>query len=417
MGFQIFGTRHLTNHPPKENPMQKLDDRLLNFATQVDDNTVEQARRTASMPFVQPHVALMPDAHFGKGSSVGTVIPTVDAVIPAAVGVDIGCGMVAARTRFSVDDIRGRNLASLRESVESSIPMSKGGYNRSYDRFTCTRPRVNDLEIMAEQTGVDPDSFAANWRLQLGTLGGGNHFIELCRDDTARIWLFLHSGSRGVGNKIAQHHIKVAQRLMKRWWITLPDPDLAYLPQGAPEFTAYLRDLIWAQAFALHNRAEMMDRFLRSFTHWMGLDPDTDTDSVEVERINTHHNYTQKERHFGRDVWLTRKGAIDAHEGVMGLIPGSMGTRSYVVRGKGNPVGLCSAPHGAGRRYSRNEARKRFTAEDLAARMDGIEYRHGDAWVDEIPDAYKDIGSVMADADPLVEVVAELSQLMNVKGE
>ena len=228
--------------------------------------------------------------------------------------------------------------------------------------------------------------------------------------------MFLHSGSRGVGNKIANRHIKVAQRLMKQWWIELPNPDLAYLPQGTPEFTSYLKELAWAQRFALENRAEMMDRFRYLLAEWMGADVDN-AERLEVDRINCHHNYSTKEQHGGRDVWLTRKGAVDAHEGVRAVIPGSMGTRSYIVRGKGNTGGLCSAPHGAGRRFSRNEARKRFTAADLAERMRGIEYRHGEEWIDEIPDAYKDIDQVMADAADLVEVEHVLRQVLNVKGQ
>ncbi|MEZ0364339.1 RtcB family protein [Mycobacterium sp. pUA109] len=397
----------------------KIGGKLLSFATEVDELTLEQAKATASMPFVHPHIALMPDAHFGKGSSVGTVIPTVDAVIPAAVGVDIGCGMGAVRTRFTAADIAGRDLAALHASLDSAIPMSKGGYNRSDDRFPFTRPRVEALEALADSSNVDPDAHAKNWRLQLGSLGGGNHFIELCLDDRDRVWLFLHSGSRGVGNRIANRHIKIAQKLMKRWWIELPNEDLAYLPQGTPEFTQYLRDLAWAQAFALQNRSEMMDRFRRAFTHWMGLDPHDDAEGIEVERVLCHHNYTRREEHFGRQVWLTRKGAIDAHDGVMGLIPGSMGTRSYVVRGKGNRSGLCSAPHGAGRRYSRHKARQLFTVDDLADRMAGIEYSRGraDKLVDEIPDAYKDVEQVIADAADLVEIVAVLRQVLNVKGE
>jgi tRNA-splicing ligase RtcB len=227
--------------------------------------------------------------------------------------------------------------------------------------------------------------------------------------------MFLHSGSRGVGNRIAQHHIKQAQRLCAQWHIELPNRDLAYLAQGTPEFDAYLRDLKWAQRFALYNREEMMDRFRQALAHWMGVDKDAAAE-IEVERINCHHNYSQLENHGGRDVWLTRKGAVDAREGVRAVIPGSMGTRSYIVRGKGNPASLCSAPHGAGRRFSRTEARKRFTADDLAARMTGIEYRHGDPWVDEIPDAYKDIDQVMLDAADLVEVEHTLRQVLNVKG-
>ena len=386
---------------------------LLNFASQIDPNTVEQAKQTAALPFVQPHVALMPDAHSGKGSAVGTVIPTVDAVIPAAVGVDIGCGMIAVETVFTAEMVlERRNLSALREAIEAAIPLSPGNYNAGLDRFEFTAPRVAELEAKADADNIDL-THSPKWREQLGSLGGGNHFIELCLDDRDRVWMFLHSGSRGVGNKIAQKHIKVAQKLMKQWHIQLPDPDLAYLPQHTKEFGAYLRELAWAQLFALENRAEMMDRFRYVLAQWMDFD---EPGSIETDRINTHHNYTRQERHFGQKVWLTRKGAVDAHEGVRGIIPGSMGTRSYIVRGKGNPAWLCSAPHGAGRRFSRNEAHRRFTADDLADRMTGIEYRHGAEWIDEIPDAYKDIDVVMADAADLVHVERELRQILNVKG-
>ncbi|AXC37173.1 RtcB-like RNA ligase [Mycobacterium phage Biglebops] len=391
-----------------------INDRLINFASEVDDETLAQAQQTADMPFVYPHVALMPDAHFGKGSSVGTVIPTEGAVIPAAVGVDIGCGMIAARTSYTATDMEGRELSALRESIESAIPMSAGGYNKSLDRFDFTRSRLDWLQLIATRFGVDL-SHSPKWREQLGTLGGGNHFIELCVDHLDRVWLFLHSGSRGVGNKIAQRHIAAAQGYCHNNGLQVPHPDLAYLVEGTPEFDSYIVELRWAQRFAYLNRAEMLDRFARAFAHWMGYPPG-DADSLLVETINTHHNYTQKETHGGREVWLTRKGAIDANKGVRGLIPGSMGTRSYVVTGKGNPEALCSAPHGAGRRFSRNKARKMFTVEDLDARMAGIEYRRGEAWVDEIPDAYKPIDVVMADAESLVSVDVELRQVLNVKG-
>lgn len=385
--------------------------KLLNFASHVDANTIEQAKTTAAMPFVYPHVALMPDAHSGKGSAVGTVIPTDGAVIPAAVGVDIGCGMVAARTRFTAADIVGKDLATLRESLEYAIPLSPGNYNRSTTRFAFTKRRIDALHDLALSGKVDL-SHSAKWPEQLGSLGGGNHFIELCLDEQDRVWMFLHSGSRGVGNKIAQRHIKIAQQLCKQAHVCLPNQDLAYLSQGTPEFGSYITELNWAQQFAYENRNEMMDRFRQTLAHWMGVE----AQRVEVERVNCHHNYTQLERHGGREVWLTRKGAIDAHDGVAAVIPGSMGTRSYIVRGKGNAAGLCSAPHGAGRRFSRTEARRRFTAEDLASRMQGIEYRHGPQWIDEIPDAYKDIDVVMADAADLVEVEHELRQVLNVKG-
>ena len=224
--------------------------------------------------------------------------------------------------------------------------------------------------------------------------------------------MFLHSGSRGVGNKIAMRHINVAKELCRKRGVSLPNADLAFLEEGTAEFDTYIADLRWAQQFALANRAEMMDRFRQAFAHWLHVEPE----DVETERINTHHNYSAPERHSGKDVWVTRKGAVDAHEGVMGVIPGSMGTRSYIVRGKGNPAALCSAPHGAGRRFSRSEAKRRFTAADLAERMQGIEYRHGEQWVDEIPDAYKSIDVVMADSKELVEVVTSLRQVVNVKG-
>ena len=354
--------------------------KLLNFASQIDHNTVEQAKETASMPFIHPHVALMPDAHLGKGSSVGTVIPTLDAVIPAAVGVDIGCGMIAVQTRARTADLEDKDLSVLREAIEAAIPLSPGNYNKDTTRFPFTKNRVNTLYDLAQSQKIDL-SHSPKWPEQLGSLGGGNHFIELCVDNEGTVWLFLHSGSRGVGNKIAQKHIKIAQTLAKQWHIPLPNSDLAYLVQGTPEFTQYLKELNWAQKFAYENRAEMMDRYVHVFADWLGVQ----AQRVEVDRINCHHNYTRKEEHAGKSVWLTRKGAIDAHEGVRAIIPGSMGTRSYVVRGKGNAAGLCSAPHGAGRRFSRTEAKKRFTIGDLEQAMEGIEYRHGEQWIDEIP--------------------------------
>lgn len=390
---------------------------VLNFASVLDSNTAEQAIELSTLPFIHPYIALMPDAHFGKGSSVGTVIPTRKAVIPAAVGVDIGCGMIAVRTQFTKTDIEqsiahvaGAGLPTLRSEIEAAIPVSAGNYN---DANSLTRwfaaSKINLLEEAAARKHVDL-SHSPRWREQLGTLGGGNHFIELCLDEEDRAWLFLHSGSRGVGNKIAQKHIRIAQHLCKTWHIDLPNPELAYLPQGTPQFSTYLSELWWAQQFAHLNRAEMMDRFAAVFSAWIG-EP-----VVEEDRINCHHNYTEQDRLLGDDAWLTRKGAINAHEGVKGVIPGSMGTRSYVVVGKGNKAGLYSAPHGAGRLFSRKEARRRFTTADLAKRMEGIEYRHGEEWVDEIPDAYKDIDVVMADAADLVDVQHTLRQILNVKG-
>ena len=394
--------------PTREGPA------LMSWASQLEESTLAQARQTAAMPFIHPHVALMPDAHSGKGSAVGTVIPTRGAVMPAAVGVDIGCGMIAARTEFTQDDIdariaaTGTGLAALREAVEDAIPLSPGNYNRGTGDWDFTARRIEELEALAATGDVDL-THSPKWRRQLGSLGGGNHFIELCLDETDRVWLFLHSGSRGVGNKIAQHHIRVAQQMCVG--VDLPNRDLAYLTEGTAEFDRYLTDLHWAQRFAYLNRAEMMDRFGVVFARWMGV-----SDHRETERTNCHHNYTRQETHGGEQVWLTRKGAVDAHAGVRAVIPGSMGTHSYVVEGLGNADGLCSAPHGAGRRFSRTEAKRRFTQDDLRARMVGIEYRDSAEFIDEIPDAYKEIDVVMDDARDLVRIVHELRQILNVKG-
>lgn len=389
-------------------------EKLLIWASDIADNTLEQARRVSTMPFVWPHLALMPDAHLGKGATVGSVIPTLGAVIPSAVGVDIGCGMRAVRTQFKVDDLP-EDRKWLREKIESMIPLSAGVYNRHMS--ATARERCRQLEELAAGGNgaepFDPGDYAANWKLQLGSLGSGNHFIEVSADENDDVWLFLHSGSRGVGNKLAQHHIEVAKGLMRKWWIQLPDDDddLAYLVQGTPEFDQYMAEFDWGQRFALENRNEMMDRVVSAFEWWTG-------EQVQrLDDVNCHHNYTSREKHYGKDLIVSRKGAIDAHEGVMGLIPGSMGTASYVVKGKGSATGLCSAPHGAGRDYSRSQARKTFTMDQLEKRMEGIEWRRTNAFIDEIPDAYKDIDQVMADSSDLVEVIHTLHQLVNVKGD
>jgi tRNA-splicing ligase RtcB (3'-phosphate/5'-hydroxy nucleic acid ligase) len=390
--------------------MEKIGRRLISWASILEESTRNQAVTASAMPFIYPHVALMPDAHLGKGATVGSVIPTLGAIIPAAVGVDIGCGMTAVRTQYIADDLPMDGRGRLRVAIEHAIPLSAGRYNTAVSRAS-TEARIADLESRAESAGVDPAGYAAGWRLQLGSLGSGNHFIEVSLDESERVWLFLHSGSRGVGNKIAQHHIKVAQALMRQWWIALPDLDPAYLVEGTDEFSAYIRELGWAQSFALSNRAEMMDRVVACFATWI------DGSVERQQEVDCHHNYTESERHFGKQVWLSRKGAIDASEGTWGLIPGSMGSRSYVVRGKGNAVALNSAPHGAGREYSRSRARKTFTRDDLRAAMSGIEYRDTAAFIDEIPAAYKDIDVVMKDAEELVEVRHVLRQIVNVKGD
>jgi tRNA-splicing ligase RtcB len=317
--------------------------------------------------------------------------------------------MIAARTQFTAADMAARGeMSSLRQAIERAIPLSAGKHNASIDRAG-TQARVAELEQL---DGADSaDAIAGNWRLQLGSLGSGNHFIEVSLDEEDRVWLFLHSGSRGVGNKLANKHIKIAQKLCERWWIQLSDADLAYLPERTPEFWAYIRDLRWAQHFALLNREEMMARVIGCVQDWIGRGIE------ESERVNCHHNYTMEEEHFGKKVWLSRKGAIDASAGRAGLIPGSMGTKSYVVSGKGCRLALNSAPHGAGRMFSRTAARKKFTRAELDAAMTGIEWRKTDAFLDEIPGAYKDVDQVMADAVDLVEIRHTLRQIVNVKGD
>lgn len=390
--------------------MQQISKRLMNWASILEDNTREQAITASRMPFVYPHIALMPDAHLGMGATVGSVIPTLGAIMPAAVGVDIGCGMMAVRTGRQRAELTGLDARLLHVSISEAIPSSAGKYNQAVTETAL--PRIQELERM---DGIDQaDAIAPNWRLQLGSLGSGNHFIEVSQAGDGLVWLFLHSGSRGVGNKLAQKHIRIAREQCRKRWIELPDPDLAYLVEGDREFWDYLTALRWAQRFAYLNREEMMDRVIACFESWTGDEIDVlDPDQI----VNCHHNYTEQEKHFGKDVWLSRKGAIDASEGVYGLIPGSMGDLSYVVRGRGNQLALNSSPHGAGRNHSRSAARKLFTRADLDERMAGVAWGESDAFLDEHPDAYKPIDQVMADAADLVQIVTALRQFVNVKGD
>ncbi|MFJ6078537.1 RtcB family protein [Pseudarthrobacter sp. NPDC092419] len=387
--------------------METINGKLLNWASILDEKTREQAVMTADLPFIYPHLALMPDAHLGKGATVGSVIPTLGAIIPAAVGVDIGCGMIAVRTQYSLADLPA-DRRPLREGIERAVPLSAGHNNKKV--LPTAAPRVAKLQSRAAVAGFDPARYVPAWDLQLGSLGSGNHFIEVCADEADGVWLFLHSGSRGIGNKIAQHHIGVARQAAARLKVHLPNPDLAYLEEGTAEFDRYIAELRWAQHFALLNREEMMDRVTTQFAQFVG------GPVKELERINCHHNFTQQETHYGKSVWVSRKGAIKAEPGDPGLIPGSMGTASYVVAGLGNRASLNSSPHGAGREYSRNAARKAFTLEELKRAMRGIEFRASEAFIDEIPAAYKPIDVVMQDAADLVAVRHKLRQLVNVKG-
>jgi tRNA-splicing ligase RtcB len=375
----------------------------------VEPQAMRQIENTASLPFIFRHVAVMPDCHYGRGATVGTVLATKGALIPAAVGVDIGCGMTAVRTPLRPSDLP--DAAALRRGIERRIPVSAGRVNRQMT--ASAEARVKALEA---GTRRDYDALDRSWRLALGTLGGGNHFIELATDEHGAVWATLHSGSRGVGHRIGALHIRRAQTRTAAEGVTLPDRDLSYLREGTPEFDEYLRDLQWAQEYARLNREEMMDRVMLELSYAV-QGPGGRPDALELQRISCHHNFAQRERHFGEEVWITRKGAIEARPDMWAMIPGSMGTRSYIVTGLGHPMAFCSAPHGAGRRMSRSQARKQFTMRDLESAMTGIEFRRAPVLIDEIPAAYKDIDEVMAHARELVAIRFTLRQFVNVKGD
>jgi tRNA-splicing ligase RtcB len=391
--------------------MDKLNDKVVTF---LDPATIElQARQqlenTSELPFIFKHIAVMPDCHLGKGATVGSVIATKDAIIPAAVGVDIGCGMIAVKSKFFAKDLPD-NLEKVRTGIERRIPLGAGVFNRKITESAGRR--VAQLK----KSGKDYEGVDRRWTEALGSLGSGNHFIELSLDEINQLWVVLHSGSRGIGNKLAMKHIKIAQKLMDEGSVKLKDRDLAYLPEGRKEFNDYITDLLWAQDFALLNREEMMDRVMTELSY-LFYGEDGHKKEMELARINCHHNFTQREKHFGEDVWITRKGAIQMKKGQRGVIPGSMGTRSYIVSGLENDMAYHSAPHGAGRRFSRGEARRRFTMEDFKKAMAGIECRHSAKLIDELPGAYKDIDEVMENSKELVKVEHMLKQIVNVKGD
>jgi len=392
--------------------MYQLNDKIITFLPPetIEPQAKAQLENISEMPFVFHHVAVMPDCHLGKGSTVGSVLATDDAIIPAAVGVDVGCGMVAVRTKFFAKDLPD-NLDRLRNGIERRIPLGAGAGNK---KMTDTAAeRIGELNAVATQ---DYDKVDKYWRNALGSLGSGNHFIEISLDENDQVWVVLHSGSRGIGNRLATKHIKVAQRMMDQQGVTLKDPDLAFLTQNTPQFEAYMTDLLWAQDFARLNREEMMDRVLKELSYEF-YGEDGHEPEIEIERINCHHNFTQQEQHFGNTVWITRKGAIEMKKNQKGIIPGSMGTRSYVVSGLQNPFSFNSAPHGAGRRFSRGEAKRRFTLTDLEQAMGNISFRHSKSLIDEIPQAYKDIDEVMENSKELVQVDHVLRQVVNIKGD
>lgn len=373
------------------------------------DDLEESARRqlvnTGALPFVFKHVAAMPDTHWGMGATIGSVIATKGAICPAAVGVDIGCGMAAVKTSLDAGRLDGK-LATLRHSIERGIPV---GFHQRRE----PHPRAAALMAKGASSRLPSVSSEAERKkaaLQCGTLGGGNHFIEVCVDeDDAKVWVMLHSGSRNIGKVTAEKHIDEAKKAMRKASTPLPDPDLAYLREGSEPFRRYVADLQWCQEFALRNRQIMLDEVLKDLRHDVG-------DFEQAEAIHCHHNYVAWERHFGEDVIVTRKGAIRARKGDMGVIPGSMGTGSFVVRGLGNPEAFESAPHGAGRRMSRGAARRTFTTADLARQTEGVECRKDAGVLDEIPSAYKPIGEVIENSSDLVEIVARLKQVICVKG-
>jgi tRNA-splicing ligase RtcB len=381
-----------------------INDKLISWASEIDPETLRQAEKAARLPIVEGHIALMPDAHVGIGATVGSVIPTKGAVIPSAVGVDIGCGMVAAELDVTEDQLPD-TLEPLLSRIERVVPAGVGkGHDivaKNADKWMAAHKPASDL-------AADRATKAAR---QFGTLGSGNHFFELCVDERGRCWVVLHSGSRGIGNQLAQAHIAKARKLARDAMLHLEDMDLAYFVQGTQEFDAYIADMLWAQDYARANRDQMMDNVMREVFAFLGL-------GQETRRINCHHNFTQPEVHDGRQLWVTRKGAIKADNGDLGVIPGSMGTASYIVAGKGNPESWMSCSHGAGRRHSRTQAKRLFTSGDLATLMAGKVWLSGraDALVDEIPSAYKDIDQVMADQADLVEVLHTLHQVLNYKG-
>jgi len=377
-----------------------------------DANSKRQLENIASLPIIHHHVAAMPDVHLGIGATIGSVIATHKAIIPAAVGVDIGCGMVASRLSLTANQLDERALRKVFDQISRDVPVGREQHGDSRALAAAARPFARRLEAMTKKHPQLLKSVGrhSKWVNQMGTLGGGNHFIEVCLDEADRVWVMLHSGSRGIGNALATYFIALARRDMERSLLQLPDRDLAYFEEGNEHFTDYVDAVSWAQEYAMQNRREMLDLVLT------GLARHLPAFAIEGVAVNCHHNYVAREHHYGADVWLTRKGAIRARAGDMGIIPGSMGTKSYIVRGKGNAESFDSCAHGAGRRMSRTAAAKQFSAADLAHQTAGVICRKDKGVVDEIPGAYKDIDAVMANQTDLVDVLHTLRQVVCVKG-
>ena len=382
------------------------------YAGDIEAAARQQLVNLSMLPIVHHHVAAMPDVHLGIGATVGSVIPTRRAIIPAAVGVDIGCGMIATRLSLTGNDLSEKSLNRVFHQIERDVPVGFSQHGERDVRASAARGFEKGLQkILQKHPAIEKRvGRSSSWAHQLGTLGGGNHFIEVCLDESSGVWVMLHSGSRGIGNAIGTYFIELAKKDSQRNGIHVPDADLAYFPEGARHFDDYVDAVGWAQDYARANRIEMLDIVIDSLHRH--LPPFERT----AEAVNCHHNYVQREHHYGEDVWLTRKGAISARAGELGIIPGSMGARSYIVRGKGSAESFDSCAHGAGRRMSRNAAQKAFSIEDLKTQTEGVICRKDKGVLDEIPGAYKNIDDVMADQSDLVETVHTLKQVLCVKG-
>lgn len=388
---------------------------------ELEDEAKKQLINVSQMPFIHKHIAVMPDVHAGYGATVGSVIPTRGAIIPAAVGVDIGCGMMATRTNLTASDLPD-NLFGIRSAIEAAVPHGRTDNGGANDKGAW-HSTPKDIPYIFHSDGLHSELWqiverhpsigkAAERALNhLGTLGTGNHFIELCLDEEQNVWVMLHSGSRGIGNRIGNYFIELAKKDMRKWFINLPDSDLAYFPEGTQYFNEYIQAVWWAQRYAKCNRRIMMQLVFDAIQSQIPL-------IIEASEIaiNCHHNYVEKENHFSSNVWVTRKGAVRAREGDLGIIPGSMGAKSFIVRGKGNKESFDSCSHGAGRKMSRTKAKAMFTIKDQIKATEGVECRKDADVIDEIPHAYKDIDLVMAAQSDLVEIVRTLKQIVCVKG-
>lgn len=382
------------------------------FTNKVENQALTQLKNLSQLDIVHSHIAVMPDVHAGIGATVGTVIPTHKAIIPAAVGVDIGCGMNAVRLSIKSSQLPD-HLRDIRSSIERAVPVGFAAHKMESSRISACKKLEKGVDKLFDQHPTLTKMMKRprqTWVQQMGTLGSGNHFIELCIDENKDVWVMLHSGSRGIGNAIGRYFIQLAKKDMQRHKINLPDRDLSYFMEGSEHFDAYVEAVLWAQEYARLNREEMMGLVLRAIA------PHLPPFQITQEAINCHHNYVQREHHFDADVWVTRKGAIRAGEGELGIIPGSMGAKSFIVRGKGNATSFCSCSHGAGRVMSRTAAKKQFRRADLEFQTQGVECRKDKGVIDEIPAAYKDIDEVMAHQSDLVEVVHTLKQVVCVKG-